>query len=125
MLSFVKYLAFYKNNPMLKNMFLLFMLRLIYNFFFFNYLIEGHSAGIIFYINKMLEKRLLTYLKSLFKRYIKCFSLLLVATRCIDDETVDCAKLSTIFNICQTIHKAKLVCAKFCNLCDLGKLSCS
>ncbi|XP_045179391.2 uncharacterized protein LOC123539003 [Mercenaria mercenaria] len=38
---------------------------------------------------------------------------------CINDETVDCAKMNTLFHICQDTHQAKLVCPKFCNLCKL------
>ncbi|XP_053387602.1 thrombospondin-2-like isoform X2 [Mercenaria mercenaria] len=38
---------------------------------------------------------------------------------CIDDETVDCAKMNSYFHVCQDIHQAKLVCPKFCNLCTL------
>ncbi|XP_060580102.1 thrombospondin-1-like, partial [Ruditapes philippinarum] len=38
---------------------------------------------------------------------------------CIDDVTVDCAFLNSFFNICKDIHRAKLICAKFCSLCSL------
>ncbi|XP_053386572.1 SCO-spondin-like [Mercenaria mercenaria] len=38
---------------------------------------------------------------------------------CQDDETVDCAKLNTLFHVCKDIHHAKLVCPKFCSLCSL------
>jgi hypothetical protein len=44
------------------------------------------------------------------------------ATLCIDDETVDCARMNTIFHICKDIQQAKLVCPKFCGLCQLGNL---
>ncbi|XP_060586356.1 uncharacterized protein LOC132742079 isoform X2 [Ruditapes philippinarum] len=40
-------------------------------------------------------------------------------TQCVDDETVDCAKMNSIFHICNDTHQAKLVCPKFCNLCKL------
>lgn len=40
-------------------------------------------------------------------------------SQCTDDESIDCAKLSTIFNVCQDIHKAKITCPKFCDLCSL------
>lgn len=40
-------------------------------------------------------------------------------TSCIDDETVDCPRLESVFGICKDIHHAKTVCPKFCNLCDL------
>ncbi|XP_060586448.1 uncharacterized protein LOC132742139, partial [Ruditapes philippinarum] len=38
---------------------------------------------------------------------------------CIDDVKVDCAFLNSFFNICKDIHRAKLICAKFCSLCSL------
>ncbi|XP_060595764.1 A disintegrin and metalloproteinase with thrombospondin motifs adt-1-like [Ruditapes philippinarum] len=40
-------------------------------------------------------------------------------TLCIDDETVDCARINTIFHVCKDIQQAKLVCPKFCGLCQL------
>ncbi|XP_052222965.1 thrombospondin-1-like isoform X2 [Dreissena polymorpha] len=40
-------------------------------------------------------------------------------TNCVDDPSVDCAKLDSIFNVCADIHKAKLVCPRFCNLCNV------
>ncbi|XP_053383499.1 thrombospondin-2-like [Mercenaria mercenaria] len=40
-------------------------------------------------------------------------------TQCVDDESVDCARMSTLISICQDIHKAKNVCPRFCNLCNL------
>ncbi|XP_053385726.1 uncharacterized protein LOC123538063 [Mercenaria mercenaria] len=40
-------------------------------------------------------------------------------TACVDDETVDCAKMNSLFHVCQDIHQAKLVCPKFCHLCTL------
>ncbi|XP_060558553.1 coadhesin-like [Ruditapes philippinarum] len=43
---------------------------------------------------------------------------------CIDDKTVDCARMSTIFHICTDVQHAKLVCPKFCGLCEVdGKWS--
>ncbi|XP_052276445.1 coadhesin-like isoform X1 [Dreissena polymorpha] len=39
---------------------------------------------------------------------------------CVDDETVDCAKMSSIFNICAGDYEhAAIVCPRFCNLCSL------
>ncbi|XP_052211949.1 thrombospondin-1-like isoform X2 [Dreissena polymorpha] len=38
---------------------------------------------------------------------------------CVDDETVDCAKMSSIFNICTgNYEQAALVCPRTCNLCN-------
>lgn len=43
-----------------------------------------------------------------------------IPTQCLDDPTVDCAKLNTLFHICQTDQQqASLVCPKFCNLCTM------
>ncbi|XP_060593873.1 thrombospondin-1-like [Ruditapes philippinarum] len=36
---------------------------------------------------------------------------------CVDDESVDCARLNSIFSICSDVAHAKSVCAKFCGLC--------
>ena len=44
----------------------------------------------------------------------------LSAALCIDDETVDCARMNTIFHVCKDVQQAKLVCPKFCGLCKLG-----
>ncbi|XP_052264381.1 coadhesin-like isoform X3 [Dreissena polymorpha] len=38
---------------------------------------------------------------------------------CTDDQSVDCAKIHSLFNVCADIQKAKLVCPKFCNLCNV------
>lgn len=38
---------------------------------------------------------------------------------CTDDETVDCARMNTLFSIFSDIQKAKLVCPTFCKLCSL------
>ncbi|XP_053390870.1 coadhesin-like, partial [Mercenaria mercenaria] len=38
---------------------------------------------------------------------------------CVDDESEDCAKLHSLFNICKDIQHAKLVCPKFCGLCNV------
>ncbi|XP_060593449.1 neurogenic locus notch homolog protein 3-like [Ruditapes philippinarum] len=38
---------------------------------------------------------------------------------CIDDESIDCARLNSLFNICNDISQAKKVCPKFCNLCNV------
>ncbi|XP_060582447.1 hemicentin-1-like [Ruditapes philippinarum] len=40
-------------------------------------------------------------------------------TSCRDDETVDCAKMNSLFHICADIHQASLVCPQFCNLCGV------
>ncbi|XP_060559955.1 coadhesin-like, partial [Ruditapes philippinarum] len=39
------------------------------------------------------------------------------ARACMDDESVDCARLNSIFSICSDVAHAKSVCAKFCGLC--------
>ncbi|XP_052812493.1 thrombospondin-1-like [Mya arenaria] len=38
---------------------------------------------------------------------------------CIDSETVDCALMHSLFNVCADIQHAKSVCPKFCGLCTL------
>ncbi|XP_045184120.2 SCO-spondin-like isoform X1 [Mercenaria mercenaria] len=38
---------------------------------------------------------------------------------CTDDVKVDCAWMNSFFNICKDIHRAKLICPKFCVLCSL------
>ncbi|XP_060554416.1 thrombospondin-1-like [Ruditapes philippinarum] len=40
-------------------------------------------------------------------------------TSCRNDETVDCAKMNSLFHICADIHQASLVCPQFCNLCGV------
>ncbi|XP_052234837.1 coadhesin-like isoform X3 [Dreissena polymorpha] len=40
-------------------------------------------------------------------------------TACIDDETLDCARLNSIFQVCADVHHAKTTCPKFCGLCNL------
>ncbi|KAH3733363.1 hypothetical protein DPMN_039789 [Dreissena polymorpha] len=40
-------------------------------------------------------------------------------SECKDDETIDCARMSSIFNLCDDFHHAKLTCPKFCGLCQL------
>ncbi|XP_060553951.1 A disintegrin and metalloproteinase with thrombospondin motifs adt-1-like [Ruditapes philippinarum] len=40
-------------------------------------------------------------------------------TQCIDDETVDCPKMESIFGVCRDVSRAKLLCPKFCGLCDV------
>ncbi|KAH3783329.1 thrombospondin-1-like isoform X1 [Dreissena polymorpha] len=40
-------------------------------------------------------------------------------TSCIDDETLDCARLNSILNVCADVHHAKTICPKFCGLCQL------
>ncbi|KAH3754749.1 hypothetical protein DPMN_189430 [Dreissena polymorpha] len=42
-------------------------------------------------------------------------------TLCIDDITLDCVRLNSIFNVCADVHHAKTICPKFCGLCHLGK----
>ncbi|XP_053387921.1 neurogenic locus notch homolog protein 1-like [Mercenaria mercenaria] len=38
---------------------------------------------------------------------------------CIDDESMDCARLNSLFSICNDISQAKKVCPKFCGLCNV------
>ncbi|KAL4234153.1 Angiopoietin-1-like [Mactra antiquata] len=38
---------------------------------------------------------------------------------CVDQENMDCATLSSIFNICADTSHAKTVCPNFCDLCDV------
>ncbi|XP_052812234.1 hemicentin-1-like [Mya arenaria] len=38
---------------------------------------------------------------------------------CIDDTSVDCARLNTVLNVCADVNHAKSVCPKFCGLCNL------
>ncbi|XP_053374601.1 thrombospondin-2-like isoform X1 [Mercenaria mercenaria] len=38
---------------------------------------------------------------------------------CIDDESIDCPRLNSLFGVCNDIHHAKSVCPKFCGLCDV------
>ncbi|XP_052237030.1 coadhesin-like isoform X4 [Dreissena polymorpha] len=40
-------------------------------------------------------------------------------SECTDDETLDCARLNTLFNVCADVHHAKVTCPKFCGLCQL------
>ena len=46
---------------------------------------------------------------------------LISASQCADDQSFDCARTSTFFDICSDIQRAKIVCPLFCSLCDLGK----
>ncbi|XP_052264960.1 coadhesin-like [Dreissena polymorpha] len=36
-----------------------------------------------------------------------------------DDQSVDCAKIHSLFNVCADIQRAKLVCPRICNLCNI------
>ncbi|XP_060608164.1 thrombospondin type-1 domain-containing protein 7B-like [Ruditapes philippinarum] len=38
---------------------------------------------------------------------------------CKDDESVDCARLNSMFSICKIAREAKKMCPKYCELCDL------
>ncbi|XP_052263932.1 coadhesin-like isoform X2 [Dreissena polymorpha] len=38
---------------------------------------------------------------------------------CIDDETLDCARLNSILNVCADVHHARTICPNFCGLCQL------
>ncbi|XP_060581715.1 fibropellin-1-like isoform X1 [Ruditapes philippinarum] len=38
---------------------------------------------------------------------------------CMDDESVDCARMNSLFSICSDIPHARSVCQSFCGLCDL------
>ena len=40
---------------------------------------------------------------------------------CTDDETVDCRKMDATLAICRDKEHAKLLCPKFCGLCEKGK----
>ncbi|XP_060607407.1 uncharacterized protein LOC132759614 [Ruditapes philippinarum] len=42
---------------------------------------------------------------------------------CQDDKSVDCAKLNSMFDICEVTSQAKKICPQYCNLCDLGMLT--
>ncbi|WAR10854.1 NETR-like protein, partial [Mya arenaria] len=42
------------------------------------------------------------------------------ASECIDEETVDCAKMNSLFHICSANYKhASQVCPRFCGLCNI------
>ncbi|XP_053387975.1 neurogenic locus notch homolog protein 1-like [Mercenaria mercenaria] len=43
----------------------------------------------------------------------------LLPTTCVDDESIDCAKMNTLFSICSDVDHAKKVCPKFCGLCNV------
>jgi len=43
-----------------------------------------------------------------------------VATDCRDDPAVDCAHMNTLFGICGDVNHAKVVCPRFCKLCNVG-----
>ncbi|XP_052814162.1 ectin-like [Mya arenaria] len=38
---------------------------------------------------------------------------------CIDSETVDCALLNSLLNLCSDVDHAKTICPKYCGLCNL------
>ncbi|XP_052244227.1 coadhesin-like isoform X2 [Dreissena polymorpha] len=38
---------------------------------------------------------------------------------CVDDPTLDCARLNSLFNVCADVHHVKATCPKFCGLCQL------
>ncbi|XP_053402882.1 thrombospondin-2-like [Mercenaria mercenaria] len=38
---------------------------------------------------------------------------------CIDDETIDCPRMNSVFGICKDINHAKSLCPDFCKLCDV------
>ncbi|XP_060551153.1 uncharacterized protein LOC132712741 [Ruditapes philippinarum] len=38
---------------------------------------------------------------------------------CQDDKSVDCAKLDSMFDICEVSSQAKKICPRYCNLCHL------
>ncbi|XP_053385659.1 uncharacterized protein LOC123538853 [Mercenaria mercenaria] len=40
-------------------------------------------------------------------------------TVCVDDYSEDCARLHSLFQICKDIAHAKLICPKFCGLCNV------
>ncbi|XP_053390928.1 A disintegrin and metalloproteinase with thrombospondin motifs adt-1-like [Mercenaria mercenaria] len=41
------------------------------------------------------------------------------ASQCLDDETIDCVRMDSVFGICKDIQHAKSLCPKFCRLCDV------
>lgn len=51
---------------------------------------------------------------------INIFCLILKASACHDDESVDCARMDSLFNVCAEVHHAKFICPFHCDLCDLG-----
>ncbi|XP_052784547.1 threonine-rich protein-like [Mya arenaria] len=40
---------------------------------------------------------------------------------CVDSETIDCALMHSVFNVCADIDHAKTFCPKFCGLCEHGQ----
>ncbi|XP_052237712.1 thrombospondin-1-like [Dreissena polymorpha] len=42
-----------------------------------------------------------------------------IPSSCIDDATLDCARLNSILNVCADVHHAKTICPQFCGLCQL------
>jgi len=44
------------------------------------------------------------------------------ATECVDDPSVDCSHMNSLFGICKDVSHAKVVCPQFCNLCNVGKI---
>ncbi|XP_052783271.1 uncharacterized protein LOC128219503 [Mya arenaria] len=40
---------------------------------------------------------------------------------CVDSETVDCALMHSVFDVCADIDHAKTFCPKFCGLCEHGR----
>ncbi|XP_045179206.2 A disintegrin and metalloproteinase with thrombospondin motifs adt-1-like [Mercenaria mercenaria] len=40
-------------------------------------------------------------------------------SNCVDDESVDCARLHSLLDVCNDVQHAKLICPKFCGLCNV------
>lgn len=45
---------------------------------------------------------------------------IIAATTCLDDISFDCARMDSMFAICNDVQQAKLVCPRYCKLCDMG-----
>ncbi|KAL4221889.1 Thrombospondin type 1 repeat-containing protein [Mactra antiquata] len=39
--------------------------------------------------------------------------------KCVDDEQEDCPKLNSLFRICEDVKHARLICPRYCNLCNI------
>ncbi|WAR11202.1 ECT-like protein [Mya arenaria] len=42
-----------------------------------------------------------------------------LASICVDDPSIDCARMNTLLNVCGDVHHAKLICPRFCGLCNI------
>ncbi|KAL4222756.1 hypothetical protein ACF0H5_018797 [Mactra antiquata] len=43
----------------------------------------------------------------------------IASQRCEDDENEDCSKLNSLFQVCNDVKHARLVCPRYCNLCHI------